>query len=65
MESLYLLFGIAVLALFCAVALAVLGVRCGGRNIPVPPENLRPKGKGVKKEKECVGITLHGRIYKE
>lgn len=41
MESLYLLFGIAVLALFCAVALAVLGVRCGGRNIPSPPEHLR------------------------
>ena len=59
MDSLYLLFVIAVLAVLCAIALAISGVRGGGRNIPSPPEHLRPK------EKECVGITLHGRIYKE
>ncbi|WP_278035894.1 hypothetical protein [Flavobacterium nitratireducens] len=42
MDSLYLLFVIAVLALLCAIALAISGVRGGGRNIPSPPEHLRP-----------------------
>lgn len=47
MDTLYLLFGIAVLALICAVCLAVSGVRTGGRTIPLPPEHLKPKGRGI------------------
>lgn len=46
--------------------------RSGGRKIPMPPEHLRTKKKeGVPKmknpplpPKKCVGITLHGRIYR-
>ncbi|MFA9191128.1 hypothetical protein AAGV28_07065 [Flavobacterium sp. FZUC8N2.13] len=44
MDTLTILYSIAVLALICAVFLAVSGVRCGGRTIPEPPEHLRPKG---------------------
>lgn len=49
MDSLIILYCIAVLALGCAVFLAVSGVRCGGRNLPIPPEHLRSKKKGVPK----------------
>ena len=41
MDTISLLFGIAVCALSCAIILAFEG---GGRMIPKPPEHLRPKG---------------------
>lgn len=47
-----------VLALSIAVLLAMIGVRCGGRTIPMPPKHLKPKRK-------CVGMTLRGGIYRD
>ena len=71
MDTLTILYIISVLALICAVVLAFSGVRCGGRTIPEPPEHLRPKGSVLrmrnppKPPRKCVGITPHGRIYKD
>ncbi|OYX86800.1 MAG: hypothetical protein B7Y83_00230 [Flavobacteriales bacterium 32-34-25] len=46
MDTLTILYSIAVLALICAVVLAFSGVRTGGRTVPEPPEHLRTKKKG-------------------
>lgn len=54
MDTLHLLIGIAVLALVCAICLAVSGFRTGGRTIPKPPEHLRPKKKCI-----CNDIANH------
>lgn len=36
-----------VLALSIAVLLAMIGMRCGGRTIPMPPKHLKPKRKNA------------------